>query len=288
MTRAVGHMDEQIFQKIINESHELSSKIFLHHFGDSLLHPKLADFIRYANQYGIKTFLSANPALLTKRRAQELIDSGLYELTLSLDGLTNETSEAIRGNAARKVDLSEENVLFFLKYRDSVGARLPYLTMQIVKQKQNEHEIELWLAKWAQVKGIDRIKVKSYITWDGQDVYINSLASEKHVSCDISDIVCNKPWTSLTILWDGRVVPCCFDYDGIYVLGDLHEQSLQDIWRGEKVQYLRQCHRDGYRQGIKLCEKCTDMEGHPVRKWYYPLNRILSSRNRLGDEWPVE
>lgn len=287
MTRDLGHMDEILFKRIIQEASDFSSRIFLHHFGDSLVHPKLGEFVRYANQQNIKTFLSANPVLLTEKRSRELVDNGLYELVLSLDGLTSDTSAAIRGQAARNVDLAEKNILSFLEYRRAADSKMPFLIMQIVRQKQNVHEVKDWVKKWSEVEGVDRVKVKSYITWDGRDEYINSLKVEKSGCSDAPNIVCDKPWTSMTVLWDGRVVPCCFDYDGIYTLGDLRKQSLKEIWEGERMRYLRQCHRDGNRQEIRLCEKCTDMEGYPVRKWYYPLNRMLSQRNRLGDEWTI-
>jgi radical SAM protein with 4Fe4S-binding SPASM domain len=286
MTRELGYMDESLFKRIIQETSPFSSRIFLHHFGESLLHPKLGEFIRYANQRNIKTFLSANPVLLTEKRSKELVDSGLYELVLSLDGLTSDTSAAIRGQAARNLDLAEENILSFLEYRKAVFSRIPFLIMQIVRQKQNMQEIESWIKKWDEVDGVDRVKVKSYVTWDGRDEHINSLQLES--GCPgAPNIVCDKPWTSMTILWDGRVVPCCFDYDGIDVLGDLRQQSLKEIWSGEKMTYLRQCHRDGNLQNVRLCEKCTDMEGYPVRKWYYPLNRWFRKRNRLGDQWSI-
>jgi radical SAM protein with 4Fe4S-binding SPASM domain len=238
------------------------------------MHPKLGEFVCYANQHNVKTFLSANPVLLTEKRSREIIDSGLYELVLSLDGLTSNTSAAIRGQAASNVNLAEKNILSFLKYRSTVNSKIPFLIMQIVRQKQNVHEIEPWVKKWNAVDGVDRVKVKSYITWDGRDEYINSLKLEESTSLDSQNVVCDKPWTSMTVLWDGRVVPCCFDYDGTYVLGDLRKQSLKEIWGGEKMRYLRQCHRDGNRQDVRLCAQCTDMEGYPVRKWYYPLKGI--------------
>lgn len=286
MTRKLGYMDELFFKRIIHEASDFSSRIFLHHFGESLLHPKFSEFIRYAYNHNIKTFLSVNPVLLTQKHSSELVNSGLYELVLSLDGLTKETNKAIRGKCAENVELAERNILNFLKYRKNVGSRTPITIIQIVRQEQNIHEIESWVKKWNSVDGIDRVKVKSYITWDGRDDQINSLKPDGF-SPRQSNIICDKPWASMTILWDGRVVPCCFDYDGIYVLGDLHQHSLREIWRGERIRYLRQCHRDRNRQKIRLCEKCTDMEGYPVKKWYYPLNRLFGVRNRLGDEWSI-
>ena len=43
---------------------------------------------------------------------------------------------------------------------------------------------------------------------------------------------CPTLWTNLSILWDGRVVPCCFDIDAEYVAGDLQKNALEEIWKG--------------------------------------------------------
>ena len=287
MTRKLGHMDLSLYQKIIQEASGLSSKIFLHHFGDSLLYPELGECIRYAYDHNIKTFLSANPILLTEKRSRELVDCGLYELILSLDGLTSETNFAIRGKAAENVVLAEEKILSFLEYRRTVGSETPFVQMQIVIQNRNIHEIESWIKKWKDVDGVDRVKVKSYITWDGRDDHINSLVPKRSASLHTQNIVCDKPWSSMTVLWDGRVVPCCFDYNGIYILGNLHHQSLKEIWNGNRMKYLRQCHRERNLQEVSLCRQCIDIEGYPVRKWYYPWNRWFKPIDRLGDEWSV-
>ena len=283
MERPLGHMALELFQRIVDQASSSTRAVFLHHFGDSLLHPQLGDFIGYAAAKGIRTHLSANPALLTKRRIQAIVDGGLNELVLSLDGVTPETSEAVRGRAARNVDLAERRIGELIDYRLRTGSSKPFIILQIVRQRQNEHEVEAWLSKWRGYHGVDRLKVKSYVSWDGREEKINNLRIEPKTA-DPS-LVCDKPWTSVAILWDGRVVPCCFDYDGIMTLGSLADQSLEEIWRGETLAALRQAHRTRDLSGVALCAKCNDKDGYPVRKLYYPLNRLLQPQSAIGAEW---
>jgi hypothetical protein len=42
-------------------------------------------------------------------------------------------------------------------------------------------------------------------------------------------VVCTFPFEKMTVCWDGKVTPCCYDYVKKYVLGDVHEQSLSQI-----------------------------------------------------------
>ena len=282
MTRATGYMDEKVFHRVIQEVAPYSSDIFLHHFGDSLTHPQIGEYIRLARQHGLRTYLSANPILLSDKRIRDLVDCGLHELVLSLDGVSAEISAAIRGKAAHNIGEAEQRVHALLKYRKERNLKKPFVIMQFVRQQLNRHEAKAWLEKWTSVEGIDAVKMKSFCTWDGRDERINVLRVEP--APDIDGIVCDKPWTSVTVLWDGRVVPCCFDYDGLYVLGNLRDQSLREICNGDPMRRLRQAHRERNVETVKLCARCTDKEGYPVGKWYYPLNRLLSQWTPLGNE----
>jgi radical SAM protein with 4Fe4S-binding SPASM domain len=265
-------MSRDLYLKILNEASGSTSRFYMHHFGDSLVHPDLGYFIGAATQKGIGGYLSANPVLLTKQRIHAIVDNQLHEINLSLDGVTPETSEAVRGKAARNVKLAERRIHELLEYRARVGSPYPRIVLQIVRQKQNSHEVKQWLEKWSLVSEIDRIKVKSYVTWSGGQEAINDLRVTP-ISVR-PDVVCEKPWTSVTILWDGTVVPCNFDHDGLYPLGNVSHQTLREIWAGEPLTALRCRHRDRDLSEIALCRDCVDMEGFPVKKWYYPANRL--------------
>ncbi|WP_300607433.1 radical SAM/SPASM domain-containing protein [Trebonia sp.] len=272
MERSIGNMSRELYHKILDEAAGSTSRFYMHHFGDSLVHPDLGHFVGEATRRGINGYLSANPVLLTRQRIRAIVDNGLHELNLSLDGVTAETSEAVRGKAARNVALAEKRIHELLDYRASARSPYPRIVLQIVRQKQNAHEVKDWLAKWSPVSEIDRIKVKSYVTWSGGEEPINELRISPAAARP--GVVCEKPWTSVTILWDGTVVPCNFDHDGLYPLGNVAEQTLREIWAGEPLTTLRCRHRDRDLSDIPLCRDCVDMEGFPVRKWYYPVNRL--------------
>ena len=51
--------------------------------------------------------------------------------------------------------------------------------------------------------------------------------------------VCFYPWTAMSVLWDGRVVTCCMDYNGVQVMGDLNSQTVLEIWNGPVLSWIR-------------------------------------------------
>ena len=68
---------------------------------------------------------------------------------------------------------------------------------------------------------------------------------------------CEYPWTSLSVMADGSVVPCTQDYDVEMVLGNVREQTLEEIWNGEKYREFRRMHITGeFPKGYKCSERC--------------------------------
>jgi hypothetical protein len=61
-----------------------------------------------------------------------------------------------------------------------------------------------------------------------------------------------------------------------------------EIWRGERLITFREAHKKGDLSNIKLCAKCQDKEGYPVKRLTYPLNRFMQSQSGIGEEWRPE
>jgi radical SAM protein with 4Fe4S-binding SPASM domain len=75
--------------------------------------------------------------------------------------------------------------------------------------------------------------------------------------------MCTFPWYAVTILWDGKVVPCPQDWFAEMLLGDLNNESLETIWNKNPVFKLRTRMVHQNLQDI-LCEKCD----RPWRKQF--------------------
>ena len=68
---------------------------------------------------------------------------------------------------------------------------------------------------------------------------------------------CWRMWQGCVITWDGRVVPCCFDKDASFVLGELSKNSFRSIWKGEKYDSFRD-QLFISRSKIDICQNCTE------------------------------
>ena len=92
------------------------------------------------------------------------------------------------------------------------------------------------------------------------------------------------PYNKIVVQPDGRVPLCCCDPFGKVILGDLNDNSLVEIWKGEKYQDIRQkLYKKEYaRENINLCKNCDaitlNISGIPYEEEY-----ILNQYNHLKE-----
>ena len=50
---------------------------------------------------------------------------------------------------------------------------------------------------------------------------------------------CNEPWGQVSIFADGTVGPCCTTFGRNKTIGNIKDQTLEEIWTGEVMNKLR-------------------------------------------------
>lgn len=68
---------------------------------------------------------------------------------------------------------------------------------------------------------------------------------------------CERPFTQMYINAFGQSILCCSDYKFEVVLGDVSENTLVEIWQGDKYNKYREVLKTNKREGLKLCQKCN-------------------------------
>jgi MoaA/NifB/PqqE/SkfB family radical SAM enzyme len=249
MKRPTGKMAFALFERILAQLHPEQARwrpVELHHLGESLVHPELPRFVAAAARRGLPTELSCNPSVMNGDLGARIVDAGIRRLVISLDGVDDATSTAIRGPAAR-YDRAEKNLEALLLHA-SKQPDPPRIVIQMIDLAKNRHQRQAFLARWGRT-GLPF--VRAYVKdLDGPDPDTGE-GSATPVS-----YLCSYPWRSVVVLWDGRVVPCCRDSDAALVLGDLNVQTLEAIWHGEEVRRLREALRARTVPCGHLCDGC--------------------------------
>ncbi len=287
MTRELGFIDVDLYMKIVNELGGYVNKtgyLRLHHFGDPLVHPQIDKLISYVGKKGLKVSISVNPILLSDKIINKILDSGLDQIQISLDGVDDESYRKIRGRAAN-YRLAEDNIKNLIKARSERQSKNPKILVGMVLMDATETLIKRFKYKWER-EGADEVIVKSFSAFGNEDLLdLGDEQGKKHIKEYALKYPCYWPWRNVVVLWDGKVVPCCWDYDGKYVLGDLRKQSLKDIWNGDAMRKLRRQHISGDFADNDLCRNCVERYGAPGID--SPINLLKFTLNKLLRRKPI-
>lgn len=250
-----GYMEFGLFKKIIDEACQYVLDINLFLGGESLLHKEISNMIVYARSKGIKVFINTNATLLNSEISRSLLDAGLDVLTISFDGYEKEIYESIRVKADFGKTLN--HIIHFLEEKKRRGAKKPYTVFQVIEfnDPRTKSPAEVKQAFYRQFKGLplDRFTFIPLHNFGGR---VDNIEEKNFRIKSPSYTPCMFLWYSMSILWDGRVVPCCIDFKGEYILGDVKKESLLDIWNGERLAGLRRKMIEKRYKEVNLCKGC--------------------------------
>ena len=263
-TRPTGMLDDELFKKIIEEMKDNLLYLLFYFQGEPFLHKSFLQLVRYAADRKIYTATSTNGHYLSDEVARKTVESGLDRLIISIDGTTQETYEAYRvGGKLEKVLEGTKNVV---KWKRVLKSSTPHIVFQFLVVGPNEHQIQE-VKTLAKKIGVDEVGYKTAQIYDYEhgsalipqnDKYSRyKKLGDKYVIKNKLLNHCWKMWHSCVITWDGRVVPCCFDKDAKYTLGQLDGVSFTHIWQSSGYQRFRQTVVNS-RSDIEMCRNCTE------------------------------
>ena len=257
-----GLMSYDLFCKIVDDLDGFPEPIRVLRLvkeGEPLLNKRLPDMIRYAKrkQPDVPVDTTTNAHLLTQELSDRLIDAGLEKIHISLQGIT---SEAYKRVADVDVDFSVlfRNIRYFCTRKGSckVYVKVPDVgvtTSEIEKFHEmfdgyaDETFVEHMIPAWP---GFDFSAFKED---DGIGYYGNDVRSEEIK-------VCSLIFYSMTINHDGTTAPCVVDWAHLTNFGNVHEQSLYEIWNGKPLNDFRRMHLRGERMRDDLCKDCKGLQ----------------------------
>jgi radical SAM protein with 4Fe4S-binding SPASM domain len=283
MTRDRVLISDTVFCTVVDEVSSYNGMLWLHNLGEPLAHPEFDRLVRYVKSRGLPCGFSTNAVLLDERRTNRLLASGLDTLILCLDGATRSTYERLRAGA--DFDQVITNIERFLQRKRELGARTPETVVQLIYMHDTESEVQAFRERWQ--GAADRVLIKAFSTWGGQSPAIAELAADRHRYAPGRATQPRHPcaylWKSVVVTASGDVIPCCADFDASLVMGNVNQQSLAEIWQGERYRALRRAHLEGRYSGA--CANCLEWTGAP-RQPLFPLGsqvlERLDARRRRG------
>jgi len=264
-TRPTGNLRPDFFRRTIDDLYRDLYFLIFYFQGEPYINPEFLDMVKYASKRGIYTITSTNGHFLSEENARQTVVSGLDRLIISVDGSTQEVYEQYRKSG--KLELVLQGARNVVKWKKQLGSKTPHLIFQFLVVRPNEHQIPD-IYRLAREIGIDEVKLKTAQIYDyaqgnplipSIDQY-SRYRQQADGTYRIKNRLLNhcwKLWHACVITWDGMVVPCCFDKDAQYRMGNLQEQSLREVWQQKPYQDFRKNILKG-RDQIDICTNCTE------------------------------
>lgn len=238
-------------------SHAISA--WLSFQGEPMMHP---DFFRIIRLFeGMNPVISTNGHWFNLENCIRLAGSPLKKIIISYDGATPEAYALYRkGGDHALVTEGIRRLAAIIRERRS-GLKI---ALQFLIHRGNEHETGA-AAVFARSVGAG-FRVKTMQVLDNRragDWVPSDQGRSRYIIGDDGTWQpagspargCLRMWTSAVITTDGDVVPCCFDKNGLHVMGNLREQNFREIWRGERYSSFRDLVMKN-RQLVDICSSC--------------------------------
>ncbi len=252
LTRNIGNMGMDVVEKLCRDAYQKPlQKINLFGFGESLLHPQLMDIIKFLKNSlpDVELNLSTNGQLLDDELSSGLLVSGIDKINIDIDGVTKQTYEKVRKQLNFETVIN--NIKNLIAARNRLHSKVK-ISVTIIEMDLTKAEIKPFQRLWSGVA--DMVYVNHYNTWTG----IFPDRNTQKINTNRFIFPCKNPWREMIINYNGDIAFCCMDFNSTIVLGNIMEQTIEEIWHSEKMEKLRKLHLQGRYNEIPICRTCNE------------------------------
>jgi len=239
-------MPLELVYKIIDEfASKGGSSIKFVYLGEPLLYPRLYESIKYAKQKGIiDTIIATNGSLLRKGLGLRLIKAGIDWINFSIDSADIVSYKKLRtGN----LDVVRENIIQFYSIRKALKLEKPLMVIQCIEQEENREEIKSGEFQKYWSPYCDKIEITRLEHYDIKEPLLQ----------ETPEFFCENPWRRMTVRVNGDIALCCGQRLDSKVLGNIYKDSIEEIWKSDKMNYYRNLMKSGNSHRIEPCQTCS-------------------------------
>ena len=240
----MGSMELELFKKIIDEAVEGGTKaITLASRGEPTLHPKLGDMLEYCAGKFFELKINTNGTRLNDTLIHKILKSGVTNMVFSIDSYTKNEYESIRVKGIFEQVL--QNVKRFKEIKEKFYPKSGCETRVSgvkVDKKQSPNKFKNFWKDY--VNNVVMVEMEN--RWD---TYHNP----KEI---MANGACNYLWERMYVWYDGLCNPCDIDYKSELSVGSIKDESIKEIWNGQKFTELRNIHLNGKRNKVYPCDRC--------------------------------
>lgn len=254
-----SHIDQEIFRKIVDQVGEFNQPIKvleLGMHGEPFANPDLAENVRYAKSKGYfkKITVVTNGSLLSPKRALPVIEAGIDQIDISLNGTSSEQFMEI---AQTKVNF-EKYVSNLKNLYENKGHCI--ITIKMMSESLTEKQKDFFFNTFSAIT--DQIFLEHLVPYwndaiDHDDWPVGNktmLDEEVHANAE----VCPFPFYKMRITSDAKVLLCSADWDHLRPIGDLRKQTVKEVWESDLLREIQLKFLNNKRSELEGCSTCKN------------------------------
>ncbi|MEI6125979.1 MAG: radical SAM protein [Pseudomonadota bacterium] len=230
-------MTYDAFEIIFEKIKRYALLVEFYNFGEPFLNKDTPAMVSTATRAGIRSRISSNmSAKMSDSYIRQIVESGLYRLTCSIDGATQEVYEKYRagGNLATVLD-NADRVIF---YKKKLRKKYPLVVYRMLVFEWNQSSVDD-ARRLARDHGFNKFYADAgsfdvegkRVIWDMQTKRWKEKGPKFCAGIpEKAPIPCEWLFNGMIINANGNVMPCCFSSlkKGEHL--SLLHNSLEDIW----------------------------------------------------------
>ncbi|MBA3826749.1 MAG: SPASM domain-containing protein [Ktedonobacterales bacterium] len=211
-------------------------RVVLHGLGEPMLNPELPQIVAHLRSRGAYVLFNSNATALSERMGRALIEAGLNELRVSLDGATPATYARVRGVTVKTLPKILANVRRFVDLKESLGADLPRLSFWFTAMRENLHELPM-LPDLARQTGVREIYVQRFIYF-GEGLATADQAIFRRAAEDEIDLIAQTETRCRELGLDFRATGATTPADYIAQTDEAARRPWSPCQRPRKLAYI--------------------------------------------------
>ena len=265
-------MDNEIVDKIFKDIKIINEKSAFYNFTDlrmdgnseSLLYPDLSFVMKCANEAGIKTInITTNGVLLTKERTDQLIQTSLTTLDISMTGIAPEIYKEFQGyglteaKVIENIETIKSNVKYFVEQKRKHNKDITVTMRYIITEETRDHFVDY--INFFKGIGVDAVMGMTLTKTDlrGKCKPYGKIVARRSCESPEHPVICAN----------GDILMSFCPYE-IPVMGNYHESSVKDVFMSEKAEKLINSFRTLKIEDMpENCRNCYNTHIYRGGKW---------------------
>ena len=253
-------MDYALYKKTIDDLTQFPQKLKMLRFagtGEPLLHKELAQMIAYAKEKDIAESIDivTNGLGLTHQISQALVEAGVDKIRVSIQGLNDEAYAFTKQKGVFSALVEKLKFLYNHRQQTKIYIKIIDCALQVGEEEEFMNlfgDICDFIAIEHLIPAVSQIDYNQFAGVPIKNLTQNGV-------CISEAKVCPQPFYMMQLNPDGKIVPCCA-METAYILGDVANQSMQEIWNGTTLQEFRINQLIKNKEIYSVCKKCKQYQ----------------------------